>query len=206
MYCLICWIAWLAAQCYGSSQWLFFPPILLLLPPLISNGSNSNVLEVLSGFDVTVHKNIYKAVIRVLGVAAFVLGKPPPPLWGQQHNLWEGWQLYKVFFEAGSTPSAPVVHPSFLVFLSKMLFTKVTSLFNITPCFVNSDWDMLWTRSVSDVNQHHPAALSGAAKCCTHGASCPWTFCSKGQFWWSEKGFMCFGERCWQEHQIANLT
>lgn len=195
MYCLVCWIAWLTAQCYGSSQWLFFPPILLLLLPLISDGSNSNVWEVLSGFDVTVHKNIYKVVIRVLGVAAFVLGKPPPPLRGQQHILWEGWQLYKVFFEAGSTPSAPAVHPSFLVFLSKMLFTKVTSLFHITPRFVNSDWNMLWTRSVSGVNQHHPAALSGATKFCLHGGSCPWTFYTKSQLWWSEKGFMYLGKR-----------
>lgn len=54
-------------------------PFSLLLLPLISDGLNSNVLEVLSGFDVMLHKNIYKVVIRVLGVAAFVLGKPPPP-------------------------------------------------------------------------------------------------------------------------------
>lgn len=104
MYCLICWIAWLTAQCYGSSQWLFFPPILLLLP-LISDGLNLNVLEVQSGFDAMVHKNIYKVVIGVLGVAAFVLGKPSPfflraaahfvgrlaalqgPLWGRLHSL-----------------------------------------------------------------------------------------------------------------------
>lgn len=170
-------------------------------------GQNSNVLEALSGFDVWGHIKIStKWLLGCLVWLHLSWGNLPRPLWGQQHILWEGWQLYKVFFEAGSTPSAPVVHPSFLVFLSKMLFTKVTSLFHITPCFVNSDWDMLWTRSISGVNQHHPTALSGAAKFCSHGASCPWTFCSEGQFWCSEKGFMCFGERCWQEHQIANLT
>lgn len=181
MYCLICWIAWLTAQCYGSSQWLFFPPILLLLLPLISDGLNSNVLEVQPGFDVIVHKNIYRVVIRVLGVAAFVPGKPPHSFWEQQQILWEGWQLYKVLFEAGSTPSAPVVHPSFLVFLSKMLFTKVTSLFHITPCSVNSHWNMLRTRSISGVNQHHPATLSGTTKLGIYGGSCPWTL--SRHFW-----------------------
>lgn len=106
MYCLMRWIAWLAAQCYGSSQWLFFPPILFLLLPLISDGSKFKCFGSSVWFwCVTVHKNIYKVVIRVLGVAAFVLGKPPPSslraaahfvgrlaalqglLWGGLHSL-----------------------------------------------------------------------------------------------------------------------
>lgn len=206
MYCLICWIAWLAAQCYGSSQWLFFPPILLLLLPLISDGSNSNVLEVLSGFDVTVHKNISKVVIRVLGVAAFVLEKPPPPLWGQQPILWQGWQLYKVFFEAGSTPSAPVVHPSFLVFLSKNAFHK--------SHFLVSHYSTLCEFRPRHAENQICIWGKSASSCCSQ-CSCkilhPWSilpmnFLPKGAVVVEWKRVGVFLERCWQEHLFANLT
>lgn len=78
---------------------------ILLLLPLISDGLNSNVLEVQSGSDAIVHKNIYKVVIGVAWCGCICPGETSPfflraaahfvgrlaalqgPLWGRLHSL-----------------------------------------------------------------------------------------------------------------------
>lgn len=168
-YCPVLW------QCTMTILPTYSPS---LLSSLISDGSNSDVLEVLFGFDVMVHKNIYQVVIRVHGVAAFVMGKPSPPLWEQQHILWEGWQLYKVFFEAGSTPSAPVVHPSLFGFPFQNAFHK--------SHFLVSHYSMLCEfRLKHAVKQIHIWCKSAPSCCCSQQQNdadyWSYKFCTHGE-------------------------